>query len=55
MEEALYDTSKVIEIISKNKEIIRGYISILTVIEYPSSAKYASKYYIRRKEIITYQ
>ena len=43
MEEALYDTSKVIEIVSKSKEIVRGYISILTVIEYPPSIKYASK------------
>ncbi len=43
MEEALYDTSKVIEIVSKNREIIRGYVSVLTVIEYPPSIKYASK------------
>jgi len=43
VEEALYDTSKVIEIVFKSKEVDRGYISILTVIEYIPSIKYASK------------
>ncbi len=42
MEEVIIDTSEVIEIISR-REPIQGYISILTVIEYPPSIKYASK------------
>ncbi len=43
MEEVLYDTSIVIEIIAKNKQKIRGYISILTVIEYPPVLNHAPK------------
>ena len=43
MEETLYDTSVVIEIVAKNRQRIRGYVSILTIIEYPPSLSYASK------------
>ena len=43
MEEALYDTSVVIRIIAKSRQRIQGYISILTVIEYPPALSYASK------------
>ena len=43
MEEVLYDTSSVIRIVAKNKRRITGYISILTVIEYPPALNYASK------------
>ena len=43
MEEALYDTSIVIETIAKNRQRIQGYISILTAIEYPPALSYASK------------
>ncbi len=43
MEEALYDTSAVIEVVAKNRQRVRGYVSILTVIEYPPALNYASK------------
>lgn len=43
MEEVIVDTSEVIEMVSKNRSIISGYVSILTVIEYPPSIMYASK------------
>jgi len=43
VEEALYDTSIVIEIVTKNRQRVRGYVSILTVIEYPPALSYASK------------
>ncbi len=43
MEETLYDTSIAIRLIAKNKQRIRGYVSILTIIEYPSTLSYASK------------
>ncbi len=41
MEEALYDTSAVIELVARRGSIVPGYVSILTVIEYPPAAKYA--------------
>lgn len=43
MEEALYDTSTVIRIVAKNRRKVQGYISILTVIEYPPALSYASR------------
>ncbi|MCE4599763.1 MAG: hypothetical protein F7C81_06160 [Desulfurococcales archaeon] len=43
MEEALYDTSTVIRIVAKNRQRVQGYISILTVIEYPPALGYASR------------
>ena len=43
MGNALYDTSTVIEIVAKNKQRVQGYISILTVIEYPPALSYASR------------
>lgn len=43
MEEALYDTSIVIELVAKRRQRIQGYVSILTVIEYPPVINYASK------------
>lgn len=52
MEETLYHTSVVIEIVAKNKQRIRGYVSILTVIEYPPSLSYASKILYPEKKII---
>ena len=43
MEEAIYDTSVVIEAVAKNRQKIQGYVSILTVVEYPPALSYASK------------
>ena len=43
MEEALYDTSIVIRIVARDRQKIPGYISVLTVIEYPPALNYASK------------
>ena len=43
MEEALYDTSVVIEVVAKNRQKIQGFISILMAIEYPPALSYASK------------
>jgi len=43
LEETLYDASTVIEIAAKNRQRLQGYISILTVIEYPPALTYATK------------
>ena len=43
MEEALYDTSAVIRIVAKNRQRVQGYMSVLTVIEYPPALSYASR------------
>ena len=43
MEEVLYDTSIVVRIIAKNRQRIQGYVSILTIVEYPPTLNYASK------------
>ena len=43
MEEALYDTSVVIRLVARDKQRIHGYISILTVVEYPPAVSYASR------------
>ena len=41
MEEALYDTSAVIELVARRRSSVPGYISILTVVEYPPAVRYA--------------
>ena len=41
MEEALYDTSAVIELIARRRSSVPGYVSILTVVEYPPAVRYA--------------
>ena len=43
MEETLYDTSVVVDVVARNRQRIQGYISILTAIEYPPALSYASK------------
>lgn len=42
MEEALYDTSAVIELVARRRRLVPGYVSILTVVEYPPAVRYAS-------------
>ncbi len=41
MEEALYDTSAVIELVARRRSTVPGYVSILTVVEYPPVVRYA--------------
>lgn len=41
MEEALYDTSAVIELVARQRRRVPGYVSILTVVEYPPVLEYA--------------
>ncbi len=43
MEETLYDTSEIIEIVARARRKIPGYVSILSIIEYPPALKYALK------------
>ena len=43
MEETLYDTSEIIEIVARLRRRIPGYVSILSIIEYPPVLEYASK------------
>jgi tRNA(fMet)-specific endonuclease VapC len=42
MEEALYDTSAVIELVARRRSIVPGYVSILTVVEYPPVLRYST-------------
>jgi tRNA(fMet)-specific endonuclease VapC len=42
VEEALYDTSAVIELIARRHSTVPGYISILTVIGYPPALRYST-------------
>jgi tRNA(fMet)-specific endonuclease VapC len=53
MEKALYDTSAVIELIARKKQVLTGYISILTAIEYPPAIQYAREILYPRKEDYT--
>ncbi len=41
MEEALYDTSAVIELVARRRSVVPGYVSVLTVVEYPPAVRYA--------------
>ena len=49
MEEALYDTSAVIELIARRRRSVPGYVSILTVIEYPPVLRHATEVLYPRK------
>jgi len=39
--ETLYDTSAVIELVSRGRRILVNYVSILTVVEYPPAIRFA--------------
>lgn len=54
MEETLYDTSAVIELVAKRRERVPGYVSILTVVEYPPVLRYVDEIlYPRKKDYTT--
>ena len=54
MEEALYDTSAVIELVAHRRERVPGYVSALTLVEYPPVVRYVDEIlFPRRRDYIT--
>ena len=49
MEEAIYDTSAVIELVAHRRQRIPGYVSVLTVVEYPPVLRFVDEVLYPRK------
>ncbi len=50
MEEAIYDTSAVIELVARRRQRIPGYVSALTVVEYPPVLRFVDEVLYPRKK-----